>query len=164
MATRETLRNIDKNIQKSTAKNNKEATKKQVIKNIQNDIKYFLLDEFKLQMRKNTSAYFIELQGLNKKQEIKEAVLSSFRVNNKIKHKKEILTYFDDNYLNLLNKAKKEVQAEELAELHKTQQLEVEQTQKIDDIYAIIKIILFILGLPIFFVGCLFYGIIKNCK
>ena len=164
MATRETLRNIDKTIQKSTAKSSKEASRKQTIKNIQNDIKYFLLDEFKLQMRKNTSAYFVELQGLNKKEEIKNAVLNSFEVNGRIKNKKEISTYFDDNYLNLLNKAKKEVQAEELAELHKTQQLEAAETQKIDDIYAIIKIILFILGLPVLFIGCLFYGIIKNCK
>lgn len=164
MATRETLRNIDKSIQKSTAKNNKEAAKKQVIKSIQNDVKYFLLDEFRLQMRKNTSAYSIELQGLNKKREIKEAVLNSFRVNGRIKHKKEISTYFDDNYLILLNKAKKEIQTEELAELHRTQQLEAAETQKIDNIYAIIKIILFILGLPIFFIGCLFYGILKNCK
>ena len=164
MATRETLRNIDKTIQKNTAKTNKEAAKKQVIKSIQNDIKYFLLDEFKIQMRKNTSAYFIELQGIQKKQEIKNQVLNSFKVNGRIKHKKEISIYFDDNYLNLLNKAKKEVQAEELAELHKTQQQEAKQTQKIENIYAIIKIILFILGLPIFFIGCLFYGIIKNCK
>lgn len=164
MATRENLRNIDRTIQKNAAKTNKEAARRQVIKNIQNDIKYFLLDEFKQEMRINTSAYFIELQGIQKKQEIKEAVLNSFKVNGKIKHKKEISIFFDDNYLNLLNKAKKEVQAEELAELHKTQQLEAAETQKIDNIYAIIKIILFILGLPIFFIGCLFYGIIKNCK
>lgn len=164
MATRETLRNIDKTIQKNAAKTNKEAARKQVIKNIQNDIKYFLLDEFKLQMRKNTSAYFIELQGLNKKQEIKKQVLNSFEVNGRIKHKKEILIYFGDNYLILLNKAKKEIQAEELAELNKTQQQEAEQTQKTNNICVIIKIILFVLGLPVFFIGCLFYGIIKNCK
>lgn len=164
MATRETLRNIDRNIQKNNAKNNKEAARKQTIKNIQNDIKYFLLDEFKLQMRKNTSAYFIELQGIQKKQEIKETVFDSFEVNGTIKHKREISIYFDDNYLTLLNKAKKEIQSEELAELHKMQQQEAEQTQKIDDIYAIIKIILFILCLPVFFIGCLFYGILKNCK
>lgn len=164
MATRETLRNIDKTIQKSTAKSNKEVAKKQVVKNIQNDVKYFLLDEFKLQMRKNTSAYFIELQGISKKQEIKNQVLNSFKVNGRIKHKKEISIYYDDNYLILLNKAKKEVQAEELAELHRTQQPEAEQTQKIDDVYSIIKIILFILGLPLFFIGCLFYGIIKHSK
>lgn len=164
MATRETLRNIDKTIQKNAAKTNKEAVKKQTIKNIQNDIKYFLLDEFKLQMRKNTSTYFIELQGINKKQEIKNQVLSSFEINGIIKHKKEISTFFDDNYLTLLNKAKKEIQAEELSEMHKVQEAEAEQMQKIDNIYAIIKIILFILGLPVFFIGCLFYGIIKNCK
>lgn len=164
MATRETLRNIDKTIQKSATKTNKEAARKQVIKNIKDDIKYFLLDEFKLQMRKNTSAYFIELQGIQKKQEIKNQVLNSFKVNGRIKHKKEISIYFDDNYLNLLNKAKKEVQTEELAELQQVQKSEAKQTQKIDNIYAIIKIILFILGLPIFFIGCLFYGIIKNCK
>ena len=164
MATRETLRNIDKTIQKNTAKNNKETAKKQVIKNIQNDVKYFLLDEFRLQMHKNTSAYFIELQGIQKKQEIKKQILDSFKVNGRIKHKKEISIYFDDNYLILLNKAKKEIQSEELAELHKTQQLETAETQKIDDIYVIIKIILFILGLPLFFIGCLFYGILKNCK
>lgn len=164
MATRENLRNIDRTIQKNAAKTNKEAARRQVIKNIQNDIKYFLLAEFKLQMRKNTSSYFIELQGLNKKEEIKNQVLNSFKVNGIIKYKKEISIYFDDNYLNLLNKAKKEIQSEELAELHKMQQQEAEQTQKIDDIYAIIKIILFILGLPVFFIGCLFYGILKNCK
>lgn len=164
MATRETLRNIDKTMQKSAAKNNKEAARKQVVKNIQNDVKYFLLDEFKQEMRTNTSAYFIELQGIQKKQEIKKQVLSSFEVNGRIKHKKEISIFFDDNYLILLNKAKKEIQAEELAELHKAQQQEAAETQKIDDIYAIIKIILFILGLPVFFIGCLFYGILKNCK
>ena len=164
MATRENLRNIDRTIQKNAAKTNKEAARRQVIKNIQNDIKYFLLDEFKQEMRINTSAYFIELQGIQKKQEIKETVFDSFEVNGTIKHKREISIYFDDNYLTLLNKAKKEVQAEELAELHKVQEAEAEQTQKIDNIYAIIKIILFILGLPIFFIGCLFYGIIKNCK
>lgn len=164
MATRENLRNIDKTIQKNAAKTNKEAARKQLIKNIQNDIKYFLLDEFKYQMRTNTSAYYIILQGFEKKQEIKNEVLNSFKVNGRIKHKKEISTFFDDNYLTLLNKAKKEIQAEELAELHKTQQLEAAETQKIDNIYAIIKIILFILGLPVFFIGCLFYGVIKNCK
>lgn len=169
MATRETLRNIDKTIQKNTLQQNKTTAQKETIRNIRNDIKYFLLDEFKQEMRTNTSAYYIILQGFEKKQEIKKQVLNSFEVNGKIKHKKEITTYFDDNYITLLNKAKKEIQAEELAELYtqqeaETNEAETNEEETINKISAILKIILIILFLPIIFIGCLFYGVMKNCK